>query len=190
MSAKNQVVWYGNGRKSDDLNKVEKLMAQTRTIPQSCQEKRDTTLITFRPCNPDSIHTHDMWHYTYSAWDSVQEKGHCGTGGKCLGFGRASNFMYAMNFYLEHKNAKYCIINAMRMMSEKPQKWVTINDCKQSVIDTSHTTGNTQYVTLYLKCDGCGCNTSNFEDWMSCGEPSSQCTNELCKPSFVVPTKK
>lgn len=72
------------------------------------------------------------------------------------------------------------------MINEKPQKWMfdEVDGSKKSVIDTSYRTGHLQHVVLYLKCDGCECNTSNFEDWIVHGEPGSECTDFFEKPAF------
>ncbi len=69
------------------------------------------------------------------------------------------------------------------MIDEKPQKWI-FDELKKSVIDTSSIIGWSQDVQLYLKCDGCGCHESNFEDWIILGEPTQKCTDHVGKPTF------
>jgi hypothetical protein len=172
---------YGQLRETKSQNEVDKLLAQPRTIPTSCVQDRDTTLTTFSPCNPNDIHSHSEWFYHCSAWNTVQEKGHVGTGGECLGLEVTKKWEYVLNFYNKHKLAAFCSITAERINTIYPQKWME----KNSVVDTVYTTGESQYVKLYIKCDGCECNTDNFEDWIQHGQPSNDCTNQFGKPQFL-----
>jgi hypothetical protein len=112
----------------------------------------------------------------------VQKKGHCGTGGECRGMLRSKKWKDVYLFYEKNKDAAYCAINAQREIDIRPQ----VYDKEQGMWkrDMSYRTGATQYATLYLKCDGCGCDTSNMEDWMLLGMPTNGCTNEDGKPCF------
>ncbi len=92
-------MWYGQCRKDETLNEVEQLMNKPRIIPKSCLQMRDTGLITFQPCNPDSVHNHGKWSYEYSAWDTVQQPWHVGTSGSCLDLGTTKNFGKVLEFY-------------------------------------------------------------------------------------------
>ncbi len=184
---KESIIWYNSCRKDKVLNGAEILMNQPRIIRNSCLELRDTRRITFRPCNPDSIHNHGEWTFGYSAWDTIQKPGHVGISGSCLARVGTKNFNQVLDFYNKYKNAKYCAIVAGRMYNEKPQKWIydDVTKCDKSVIDDSYTTGGWQEVDLYRNCEGCGCNKSNFEDWITLGFPTAECTDIFNKPKFL-----
>lgn len=109
-------VWYNECRANDSLNEVDLLMLKDRIIPSSCLDMRDARLINFQPCNPGSIHSHEKWRYDYSAWDTVQRKGHSGTGGSCLDLGQTCIFEDVVKFYNKHKDAKYCCIDTAASM--------------------------------------------------------------------------
>jgi hypothetical protein len=158
--------------------KVDLLLKQPRIIPKTCCDNRSTQLITFHPCHPLKIHTHGKWTYECSAWN-LQDKGHCGTGGQCYCIIQTSDWNKVLDFYNMYKDKEYCSINAQRQSNSKE-----INE------HYTCTVGTTQYVTLYIKCDGCECNNDNFEDWIVLGKPSKQCTDELCKPNFKTLKRK
>jgi hypothetical protein len=158
--------------------KVDSLLKQPRIIPKTCLDERSTQLITFHPCHPAKPHIHKKWIYHCSAW-GLQGKGHCGTSGTCYGLECNSKWINVLKFYNMHKDKEYCSINAERMI-----------ETKESTTDYTCTVGESQYVTLYIKCDGCECNAENFQDWIVLGEPSNKCTNEFCEPENVRTRKK
>lgn len=151
------------------MNEVEILHQQPRIIPQSCCDTRSTQLSTFHPCNPRTLHKHGRWTYDCSAWETVQEKGHVGTGGRCVGGKSTTHWDDVLSFYREHRTAAYCSITAQRMI------WTS---------ETNAQVGSTQYVTLYLKCVGCECTNDRVEDWVALGRPTDLCTDARCKPVF------
>ncbi len=173
-------IWYGKLCERDEVTR------RFITIPKSCLESRCETNSTFSPCNPNEIHSHDLWSYDCSAWNTTQDKGHCGKGGECLGSIHTRKWKDVVDFYNLHKDAKSCTINAQREIWIKPQKWTIdkTTDKRVSIVDESYITGHAQYVTLYIKCDGCECNASNFENWMLYGEPTQKCTDQHGKPQF------
>ena len=159
--------------------------ARHDVVIHTCRDDNSPHSYIFHPCDPAVKHTHGSdgnydrdavapWSFEMSAWATVQERGHSGTGGQCLGLEWTKDWNNVLLFYYEHKDANYCSIMAQR----------------QTYVDSSTAayvchTGTTQYVQIFKRCIGCG--LTDFPDWVIRGQPSARCTGPDLMPEVVSP---
>ena len=211
----------GNKRKPgmDEENDVDKLVNAARIIPKSCLEYRDSPFdklacvqssgISFTRNRRWTSYAMDSefspagqsksWVYDMSAWDTIQEKGHGGTGGSCIGMEHTEKWSEVVAFYNKHRLAKYCSITAERMvwtkqkdiiLDEKTGKFSHYDDTKD--VKDANVCGSSQYAKLYLRCVGCGCaDESMLPDWVAnWWNRLPGCTDASGKPGVATAEEK